>query len=87
MAPKITVYSLSTCHHCTAAKEYLDSVEIAYDCIYVDRLYAEERNEIMAHLRTLNPSMSFPTIVIDEQVIAGFRREEVEAALNQHGQV
>jgi glutaredoxin-like protein NrdH len=84
MTPEIKVYALSTCHHCAAAKEYLDARAIPYDCVYVDRLYAEERNETMPILRKLNPALSFPTIVIGDRVIAGFIREEIEDALKKY---
>jgi len=82
MAPHITVYALSTCHHCAAAKEYLASQGLAFDCVYVDRLYTEERNEAMAILRRINPSLTFPTIVIGEAVIAGFQADKIKAALD-----
>ena len=84
MKPEIKVYALSTCHHCAAAKEYLDVREIPYDCVFVDRLYAEERNATMPILHSLNPTLSFPTIVIGDQVFAGFVPEEIEAALEKY---
>ena len=84
MAPEITVYALSTCPHCANAKQYLDERDIAYDCVYVDRLYVEERNDTMAIVRRLNPALSFPTIVIGDKVLAGFRREELEDALKEY---
>ncbi len=84
MAQTIRIYALSTCHHCSSAKELLDERKIPYDCVYVDRLYAEERNETMALLRTLNPVMSFPTIVIGDKVVVGFSRDVLEEALKDY---
>lgn len=84
MTPEIKVYALSTCHHCAAAKKYLDERAVPYDHVFVDRLYAEERNKTMPILRELNPSLSFPTIVIGDKVFAGFVREDIEDALKKY---
>ncbi|WP_428565881.1 MAG: glutaredoxin family protein [Solidesulfovibrio sp. DCME] len=82
MSAEIKVYALSTCLHCKHAKEFLEEHKIPYDCVHVDYLYGEERNVIMDVLRKLNPAISFPTIVIGNKVIVGFRREEIEQALD-----
>lgn len=82
MAPDIKVYALSTCVHCKHAKEYLEEHKIPYDCIHVDFLSGEERNEVMSIVRKLNPALSFPTIVIGDKVIVGFRRDEIENAID-----
>jgi glutaredoxin len=83
MASNIKVYALSTCVHCQHAKEYLDENNIPYDCVHVDGLVGEERNTVMYNLGKLNPALSFPTIVIGDKVIVGFRREEMENALKE----
>jgi len=41
----------------------------------------DKRTKVLDTLRKLNPAITFPTIVISEKVIMGFRREEIEAAL------
>ena len=38
---------------------------------------------MMNTIRKINPALSFPTIVIDDKVIVGFRREEIETALRE----
>ena len=40
---KIMLYALSTCIWCKKTKEFLSSVGVAYDYIYVDLLKGEER--------------------------------------------
>ena len=80
MSP-IKVYALSTCIHCRHAKDYLDEHQIPYDCVQVDSLFGPERNDVMYVLGKINPALSFPTIVIGDKVIVGFRREELETAL------
>ena len=81
MADPIKIYSLSTCEHCMRAKEYLDEHNIAYDDVHVDWLIGPKRNEVMYTLSKINASLSFPTLVIGDKVIIGFRPEEIEAAL------
>ncbi len=85
MAARITLYTLTVCFHCTRAKEYLEAREIPHDTINMDFLYGEERNQAMDTLRRLNPAITFPTLVIGNAVIAGFRPDEIEAALQQNG--
>jgi glutaredoxin len=81
MAADIKVYALTTCVHCKHAKEFLDEQHIPYDCVHVDYLTGEERTKVMEIVRKLNPSLSFPTIVIGDKVIVGFRREELQTLL------
>ena len=81
MEASIKVYSLSTCGHCLKTKEYLEEHNIPFDCVNVDWLMGPERNDVMYALGKLNAGLTFPTIVIGEKVIIGFRPEEIEAAL------
>jgi glutaredoxin len=81
MHTKIKVYALSSCAHCQHAKEYLQEHDIPFECVHVDGLVGPERNDVMYALGKLNPALSFPTIVIGDKVIVGFRREEIENAL------
>ena len=83
MSSEIKVYALSTCVHCKHAKEYLEEHKIPYDCVHVDFLSGEERTQVMDIVRKLNPALSFPTIVIGNKVIVGFRRDEIEQAIDQ----
>ena len=85
MSADIKVYALSTCVHCKHAKEFLDEKHIPYDCVHVDYLTGEERAKIMDIVRNLNPALSFPTIVIGDKVIVGFRRDELLHMLENCG--
>ena len=85
MSADIKVYALSTCVHCKHAKEFLEEKHIPYDCVHVDYLTGEERTKIMDIVRKLNPALSFPTIVIGDKVIVGFRRDELLTMLENCG--
>ncbi len=81
MSGKVKLYALSTCIHCKNTKELLDEKKIDYDCVYVDLLKGEERNKVLNEVKELNPRLSFPTLVIGEKCIIGFKKDDIEDAL------
>ncbi len=54
---------------------------IEFDFIDVDLLEGERREEIINEVRKYNPDLSFPTILIGDKVIVGFKEKEIEEAL------
>jgi glutaredoxin-like protein NrdH len=81
MEPKVKLYSLSTCSHCKATKKLLDDCTVRYEATDVDLLSGQERAAVLEEVRKLNPQFSFPTMVIGDQVIVGFRETEIRKAL------
>lgn len=79
--PEVKIYSLSTCSHCKAAKKFLGECTIKYDFVDVDLLEGDERKAIVEDVRKFNPRCSFPTIIIGEKVIVGFKENEIKEAL------
>jgi glutaredoxin-like protein NrdH len=77
----VTIYSLSTCSHCRAAKKFLGECTIKYDFVEVDQLQGDERRAIIEDVKKFNPRCSFPTIIIGEKVIIGFKEKEIKEAL------
>ncbi|MGD9249912.1 MAG: glutaredoxin family protein [Desulfobacterales bacterium] len=77
----ITLYALQTCSHCKETKKLLQERCIAFKTIYVDMLVGEERNDTMRFLKRINPSVSFPTLVVEDETIVGFQPKKIEAAL------
>lgn len=77
----VTIYSLSTCSHCRAAKKFLGECSIKYEFIDVDLLDREERMSILEDVKRFNPRCSFPTIVIGEKVVVGYREDQIREAL------
>jgi hypothetical protein len=47
----------------------------------VDILKGEERKAILEDIKKINPRCSFPTIIIGEKVIVGFKEDEIKEAL------
>ena len=79
--PKVFLYALSTCGHCRNAKRLLDSKDVKYDFVDVDLLPREELKKTLDEVRKINPQAAFPTIVIGEKVIVGYREAEILEAL------
>ena len=77
----IKIYSLSTCSHCKSAKKFLGECTIKYEFVDVDLLQGEERKAILEDVKKFNPKCSFPTIIIGEKVIVGFKEDEIREAL------
>jgi len=77
----VKMYTLSTCSYCKATKKFLSDCEIKYDFVDVDLLEGEERQAIIEDVKKFNPRCSFPTIIIGERVIVGFKEDEIREAL------
>ncbi len=77
----IKVYSLSTCSHCKSVKKLMDDCTVKYEFVDVDLLKGEERKAILDDVRKFNPRCSFPTIIIGEKVIVGYKEEKIREAL------
>jgi glutaredoxin-like protein NrdH len=78
---KVKLYSLSTCSHCKATKRLLNECEVQYDFTDVDLLKGDERRAILEDVKKLNPACSFPTIIIGDRVIVGYKEDEIKEAL------
>lgn len=75
------VYSLSTCSHCKSTKKLLSDCSVQYDFVDVDLLEGDERKAILEDIKKINPKCSFPTIIIGETVIVGYKEDEIKEAL------
>ena len=81
MAEEVKLYTLSTCSHCKATKQFLDECSVKFEFDDVDLLEGEERKAILEEVKKLNPKCSFPTIIIGNKVIVGFKENEIREAL------
>ena len=81
MDNSVKIYSLSTCSHCRATKTFLDECHVKYDFTDVDLLEGDERTAIIEDVKKLNPNCSFPTTIIGDKVIVGFKEDEIKEAL------
>ena len=77
----VKIFSLSTCSHCKSTKKFLSDCTVRYDFVDVDLLEGEERKAILEDVKKFNPKCSFPTIIIGDKVIVGFKEKEIKEAL------
>lgn len=77
---KVIVYSATWCAFCHAAKEYFDKKGVKYDDKDVEK-------EPGAGLEAVTKSgqRGIPVIDIAGEVIVGFDRPRIDAALSSHG--
>ena len=81
MPKPVKIYTLSTCSHCKAAKKFLNENGIVFDATDVDLLQGADREAMLNGAIQYNPQRSFPTIVIGNQVIVGFKEAALREAL------
>lgn len=72
----IKVYSVEWCGPCNKVKKYLDSKNIPYEVITVAD--AKEDRDIVLEV---SGQRSVPVTVINDHVILGFEKAEIDAAL------
>ncbi|MBT8342343.1 MAG: glutaredoxin family protein [Desulfatitalea sp.] len=77
----VKIFSLSTCSHCKSTKKFLNECTIQYEFVDVDLLKGDERKMILDDVKKFNPKCSFPTIIIGEKVIVGFKEDKIKEAL------
>jgi glutaredoxin-like protein NrdH len=79
--PPVKLFALSTCGHCRNARRLLDTNEVTYDVVEVDLTFDDERKAVLEEVKKYNPNVSFPTILIGETVIVGYKEQEIKQAL------
>lgn len=80
----VKLYALTTCGWCKKTKKLLEELDVEYLCINFDLLSDEEKKSLRDELKEFNPSISFPTIIIDhgEEVIVGFKEDRIRDVLS-----
>jgi glutaredoxin len=79
---KVILYALSTCAWCKMTKQFLKDNDIEYEYIDVDLCQEEDKQKIRAHIQSKGGPLSYPTIIVDDNVlITGFRKDKLKEAL------
>jgi glutaredoxin-like protein NrdH len=79
--PRVKLYALSTCGHCRHTKQFLGEMGVEYECVEVDLTSGPERETVIEEVRALNPMLSFPTLIIGDTIIVGYKEDEIKKAL------
>ena len=81
MAPQVKLYTLSTCIHCRNCKDYLKENDVEYEYVDVDKTSGAEREAMIEEVKKYNSDLSFPTVIIGDKIIVGFKKDEMKEAL------
>jgi glutaredoxin len=81
MQKSVKLYTLSTCSHCKATKQFLNQCAVKYEFQDVDLLDGEGRETILDEIKKINARCTFPTIIIGDKVIVGFQEKKIREAL------
>ena len=77
----VRLYALSTYRHCSCTKKLLQEYGVRYDCTDVDKMPNDEVARVLDKVKRLNAKCSFPTLVIGDTVIVGYKENEIKEAL------
>jgi len=80
---KVMLYALSTCGWCKKTKNLLRDLDAAYSYVDVDQLEGAEKEVVMDEVMKWNPVCSFPTLVINDKCIVGFKEDQIKKALKE----
>ncbi len=81
MTLTVKIYSLSTCSHCNRTKKLLSDCAVQYEFTDLDLLMEKDRDALLEEVKRFNPACTFPTILIGDRVIVGYREQEIRSAL------
>lgn len=81
--PEVVLYALLTCAHCRRVKEYLEQRGVSFEIHHVDLLTGDDRSRALDALKRKNPACTFPTLVMGDQVVVGYRPDEIEKGLRE----
>jgi len=80
---KIVMYGLSTCVWCKKTRQLITDLGVDFDYVYVDLLSGNEEEIAIKEVKRFNPSVSFPTVIInDERAILGFDEQAIRKAFS-----
>lgn len=79
----VTLYALSTCIWCKRTKNLLSKIGVRFRYIYIDLLNGDEKEKAIGEVQRYNPDLAFPTLVVGDKVIVGYKDKEIEEALGK----
>jgi len=79
---KILLYTLSTCAHCKATKQFFRENDVEFEYLDVDLCDQQNLQEIKNDILKRKSNFAFPKIIIDDQIfITGFDKDKITKAL------
>jgi len=82
MGKPVKIYALSTCIYCQNTKAFFKQNGVFYECVDVDLLDETEKTATLRKIRKLVPSVVFPTILIGDEIVQGYKPDVLRKLLN-----
>ncbi len=82
MPKKVILFALSTCGWCKRTKRFFEKHKVEAEVIDVDLLEGDEKTRVREEVAKYNPRRSYPTVVIDDVVVAGFDERRLKELLD-----
>lgn len=82
MEKQVKIYTLSTCIYCQNTKAFFKQNGVPYECVDVDLLDEAEKTATLREIRKLVPSIAFPTILIGDEIVQGYKPDVLRKLLN-----
>ncbi len=81
-ALKVLIYSSSTCPYCYVVKDYLTSKGITFEEIDLD-----EQPKKRKEMEEISGQKNIPVILINNEAVCGWRKEEIDKLLEKYGAI
>ncbi len=79
---RVLMYALSTCAWCKRTKQFLKTNSVEFEFVDIDLCSEEDREKIRQDIIRHGGSLSYPTIIVDDQkVITGYDETRIKEAL------
>jgi glutaredoxin len=75
----ITIYSSHTCPYCEKLERYFDSIDLAYDILYID----DDRNALRELVELTGIAGVPVTVFEDNDFIVGYDRDNIDKKLSE----
>jgi glutaredoxin-like protein NrdH len=85
MSREVYLYALSTCPWCRKAKQWFTEREVEFESVDVDTLPADEQTQAGDKAFELSGGRRFPVVVIDGEVVVGYKPDRYAELLEDGG--
>ncbi|MFW5933037.1 MAG: glutaredoxin [Candidatus Hadarchaeota archaeon] len=77
------LFAISTCPWCKKTKELLESLDLEYRYVDLDKKAGDKKEEVKEKMKEYNPKGNVPTVVVDEgdEVVVGYKEEKIRGIL------
>ena len=79
---KVFMYAISTCAWCKLTKNFLKDNDVEFEYVDVDLCNEDDREKIRRDILKRGGRPSYPATIIDDEIlIHGFRKDEIKETL------